>query len=174
MDKKRVGEREFCSYGVVLQPVRPHDLPLLRRWRNSPRIRSQMIDTSYIGPRKQRMWYEGIVQDASQAHWVAYSQEIRVGYVNLKGAGPLDEQTKLDGGIYVGEPNASHRLLGFALALMQLKIVFEVLEVPLYQTCHLAGNLGLSKFNKIFNYIFYPSKRTRLTTVSMYGYRFII
>ena len=92
-------DKEISGYGIELHRVSTFDLPVLRRWRNSPEIRYQMVDTAHISPRAQRMWFEKIRTSETQAHWVAWSRGVRVGYMNLKGNGPLTSQTCLDGGL---------------------------------------------------------------------------
>lgn len=88
--KKSVSNIVFEGYGIELRPVTPRDLPSLRRWRNSPQVRWQMVNTSYITPRQQRLWYERIRSRVDQAHWVVWSKGVRTGYVNIKGEGPLE------------------------------------------------------------------------------------
>lgn len=129
------------------------DLPVLRRWRNSPEIRYQMVDTTHISPRAQRMWFENVRTSDTQAHWVAWSRGVRVGYMNLKGDGPLTSQTCLNGGLYVGNSVGRHGLLGYALALLQLEIVFDHLKVPQYRTSFRETNSSARKFNQQLGYL---------------------
>ena len=126
----------FKGYGVELHPITPFDLPSLRRWRNNPKIRMQMVDTSYISPNRQRQWFEEIKKRNDQAHWMVWYNAIRTGYMCLKGNGLLESQPSLNGGLYVGNSSVKHGLLGYAIALMQLEIVFEYLEVPEYKTSY--------------------------------------
>jgi len=92
----------FTGYGLELRAVAKADLPTLRRWRNSPQIRCQMVDTTYISPKDQRDWFESILGCDREAHWVARFRDIRAGYMNLKGGGKLSSQLCLDGGLYIG------------------------------------------------------------------------
>ncbi len=142
----------FAGYGLELHAVAMADLPVLRRWRNSPQIRCQMVDTTYITPKDQRDWYEGLLDCDRQAHWVARFRDIRVGYMNLKGSGKLSSQSCLDGGLYIGASSVKHGLLGYALALLQLEIVFEHLKVPEYRTSFRATNRSAKRFNQQLGY----------------------
>ena len=103
----------FEGYGIQIKPVTPSDLSTLRRWRNSPDIGHQMVDTSYITPKKQRLWYEKIINSDEEAHWVVWCKGIRAGYMNLKGNGSVCSQKSLDGGLYVGNSKVKHGLLGY-------------------------------------------------------------
>ena len=130
----------FEGYGIQIRPVTPSDLPALRRWRNSPDIGQQMVDTAYITPKKQRLWYERIVNSVEEAHWVVWCKEVRTGYMNLKGHDSLHSQKSLDGGLYVGNSNVKHGLLGYAIALMQLDISFYHLKPSLFMPESFAHN----------------------------------
>ena len=142
----------FSGYGIELRPIKSSDLPVLRRWRNDPRISQQMADTSYISPHAQRKWYERVIANSNEAHWVVWYKGTRAGYMNLKGQGELCKQKSLDGGLYVGDSPVRHGLLGYSIALMQLTIVFEHLKVPKYETSYRQDNDSARRFNKQLGY----------------------
>ncbi len=153
MNKKRpVSDTVFEGYGIELRPVTPRDLPSLRRWRNSPEIRRYMLDTSYITPRRQRLWYEQIKGRADQAHWVVWREGVRTGYVNIKGNGPLESQEQVHGGLYVGDSPVRHGLLGYAMAMMQLYIIFEYLSVSRVQMLIREDSYRARRFNQQLGY----------------------
>ena len=142
----------FEGYGIQIRPVTPSDLSTLRRWRNSPDISQQMVDTSYITPHNQRLWYERIIYSVEEAHWVVWRKGIRAGYMNLKGLDSVCSQKSLEGGIYVGNSKVKHGLLGYAIALMQLDIAFEFLFSMQYETSFRENNISASRFNKQLGY----------------------
>ncbi|MDY6986702.1 MAG: GNAT family N-acetyltransferase [Thermodesulfobacteriota bacterium] len=153
MDKKKcVSEMVFEGYGIELHPVTPCDLPCLRRWRNSPQISRQMLDRSHITPRRQRLWYEQIRDRVDQAHWVVWLKGVRTGYVNIKGKGPLESQRQVDVGLYVGDSKVRRGLLGYAMAMMQLDIVFDQLSVARVQMVVLEDNWRVRQFNRQLGY----------------------
>jgi len=142
----------FEGYGIQIRPVTPSDLPTLRRWRNSPEINQQMIDTSHITPAKQRLWYEKIINRVEEVHWVIWCKGVRTGYMNLKGHDSIYSQKSLDGGLYAGNSKVKHGLLGYAIALMQLDIAFNFLCSMKYETSYRESNLSAGKFNKQLGY----------------------
>ena len=146
--KKSVSDMVFKGYGIELRPVTPCDLPSLRRWRNSPQISRQMIDDSYIAPRQQRLWYERIRERVDQAHWVVWCKGVRTGYINIKGEGPLELQEQVTGGMYAGDSLVRHGLLGYAMAMMHLDIVFEYLSVSKFRSLIRKGNRSARKINQ--------------------------
>ncbi|MDY6952367.1 MAG: GNAT family N-acetyltransferase [Thermodesulfobacteriota bacterium] len=142
----------FEGYGIALRPVTPCDLSYLRRWRNSPRISHQMLDRSYITPRKQRLWYEQMTDRVDQAHWVVWRKGVRTGYVNIKGKGPLESQAQVDVGLYVADSKVRQGLLGYAMAMMQMDIVFQELSVKRVQMVVLEDNRRVRHFNRQLGY----------------------
>ena len=142
----------FKGYGVELRPVRPQDLPSLRRWRNTPKIRNMMLDSSYITPRQQRVWFEHIINRVDQAQWVVWCKGEKTGYVNVKGEGHLQMQPHVSGGYYIGETNVRHALLGYAVTLMYHDIIFDYMVVPLIKGIILKDNRNSLKLNKEFGY----------------------
>ena len=151
-EKKYVRDMVFRGYGIELCPVTPCDLPSLRRWRNSPKISNNMVDNSYITPHHQRLWYERIRERVDQAHWAVWTNGVRTGYVNIKGEGPLELQAQLEGGSYVGDSLVRHGLLGYAMAMMQLGIVFEYLSVSKFRSLILTANRRSRQFNQQLGY----------------------
>jgi|APSaa5957512535_1039671.scaffolds.fasta_scaffold78228_2 RimJ/RimL family protein N-acetyltransferase len=150
--KQSVPSLVFKGYGIVLRPVMPQDLARLRRWRNSPRIIKQMLDTSYITPHQQRLWYEKIRGRVDQAHWVVWCKGIRTGYVNIKGEGPLESQTEISGGFYVGDSKVRHGLLGYAIGMIYHEIIFEYFSISEIRDSVLKSNYPARRFNKQMGY----------------------
>ncbi len=147
-----VHDRVFEGYGIELRPVMPPDLPSLRRWRNSPQINEQMVDTSYITPHQQRLWYERIREREDQACWVVWCKGVRTGYVNIRGKGPLESQTQISGGFYVGDSQVRHGLLGYAIALMYHEIIFEYFSVSEIRDSVLKSNHRARRLNQQMGY----------------------
>jgi RimJ/RimL family protein N-acetyltransferase len=142
----------FKGYGIELRPVTPKDLPTLRRWRNSPAIRSKMNDTSYITPRKQRGWFEYIHNRVDQAQWVVWCNGGKTGYVNVKGGGELSAQPYVSGGYYIAETNFRHSLVAYAVMMMYHDIIFEYMAVPLVKGNILQNNKSSLRLNRSFGY----------------------
>ena len=130
----------------------PCDLRSLRQWRNSPEIRVHMQDTSIISPRQQRLWYEKVKGKVDQAHWVVWCKGIKTGYLNIKGAGPLDSQELVEFGVYVGDSEVRHGLLGYAISLLGFDIAFEHLKVETAQGWVREDRPKVRQYNKQLGY----------------------
>jgi len=141
-------DKTFQGYGIELRPVTPYDLPSLRRWRNSTRISSNMLDNSYITPHRQRLWYEQIRDRDDQAHWVVWCKGVRTGYVNIKGEGPLESQAQVEGGAYIGDSKVNNGLLGYSMSMMQLGIAFEYLSISEFRSVVREKSHRVRQFNQ--------------------------
>ena len=130
----------------------PCDLRSLRQWRNSPRIREHMLDTSIISPRQQRLWYEKVKGRTDQAYWVAWYKGIRTGCLNIKGAGPLESQELVEFGVYVGDSEVRRGFLGHAISLLGFDIAFEHLSVQVGQGWAKADRPKSRQFAKQLGY----------------------
>jgi len=157
-DEKRLsGSDSFSSmtfkgYGIELRPIRPQDLPSLRRWRNTPTIRNKMLDSSYITPQQQRVWFEYILNCDDQAQWVVWCKGGKTGYVNIKGEGPLQSQPYVSGGYYIVDTTFRHPLLAYAVMMMYHDIIFDYIVVPLIKGKILKDNRSSLKLNREFGY----------------------
>ncbi|MDP7038061.1 MAG: GNAT family N-acetyltransferase [Myxococcota bacterium] len=151
-EAKDIAKKTFRFYGIELRPIGPWDLPALRRWRNSPEINKNMLDTSFITPQRQRQWYQSIIDREDQAHWVVWCQGQRAGYSNVKGDGPLYKQQKVEVGGYIGASGVRHVLLGYALVMSQLDVAFEHIGVEEVQIFIKGNNERLIQFNEKIGY----------------------
>jgi len=150
--QKPISEKAFRGYGIELRPMTPCDMRSLRQWRNSSEIRLNMLDTSIISPRQQRLWYEKVKGKTDQAHWVVWCKGIRTGYLNIKGGGHLESQEVVELGIYVGDSVVRHGLLGYAISLLGFDIAFEHLSVLLVQSWVKEDRYMVRKFDKQLGY----------------------
>lgn len=155
--KKKSGGNLFLSiifkgYGIELRPVRPKDLPILRRWRNTPKIRNMMNDSSYITPQQQRIWFENANNSIDQAQWVVWCKGGKTGYINIKGKGYLKSRPHVSGGYYIADTPFRHPLVSYAVMLMYHDIVFDYMDVPLIKGNILKENKSSLKLNRDFGY----------------------
>ena len=76
---------------------------------------------------------------------MAWCKGIRAGYVTIKGKGPLEHQKQLTGGMYSGNLQNKHKLLGYAMQIMMLDILFGHLSVSKYRGPVQKKNAGVRK-----------------------------
>ena len=85
----------------------------VRLWRNSPRIRSAMLDTSDITPERHRQWLKSLAEKTENIVWVAFADNIPFGLINLRN---IDRDARLcNWGYYVGDDAFLGHKLGLRL-----------------------------------------------------------
>lgn len=152
----------FRGYGIEVKPVSSDDIEILRLWRNSKSIRERMYDKKLISAEKQKRWYSHVQTTRQEAHWVVWCNGVRTGWMKIKAEVPLDVAKTVDVGMYVGDSSVKHGLLGFAMGLMQIDIVFDVLSIPKIEMTINEDNPQLLRFNNVLGY---------QETVLLNGYR---
>jgi len=101
-------------------------------------------------------WYQQQRDTHCQGYWVAWVGCHRVGAMKISGLDetlPLEHQQRVDVGAYVGDSEHRAGLLGYAIALMQLNIVFEFLSVLEINSYIVKTNARSRTFNKQLGYI---------------------
>lgn len=154
IDETPISQYSFEGYGIELRPVRHDDIELLRQWRNSDRVREQMHDQSIISSEQQEAWFLAIQHRFHEAYWVVYCQGVPTGMLCIKGKEKLGSESEVDVGMYTGTPPSpvKHSLLGFAMALMQMSIVFDTLALGSISMEVKASNENALKFNRLLGY----------------------
>lgn len=73
---------KFSRYGIQIAPLKLKDIEILRKWRNDPKISSLMLSQNgeYITKEQQLKWYDSIKDKTDALYYMAFVDEIAVGY----------------------------------------------------------------------------------------------
>ena len=142
----------FQNYGIEVKPVKPEDLSSLRRWRNSPYIRDQMIDSTHISTRGQRLWFEGLKNKENELHFVIWTKGTRTGYMNIKRENYHEYDKSVWLGGYIAKSSVNHALLGISFSMIQLDISFDYLKASIAKISIKRNNSRALRFNKVMGY----------------------
>ncbi|RDV25046.1 GNAT family N-acetyltransferase [Alteromonas aestuariivivens] len=155
------------GYQVELIPLSSQHLGLLRKWRNSARVRLNMINSGQISEEQHQTWFDGLKSDPSQQHWVAYYKGIPFGATNLKAfAGKeIGSSAVLEPGLYVGHPKYQNNLIAFAPTLALYDYVFDLLKIRELQANVKSSNQAALNYNQKLGYK--VVKRADLVTLSL-------
>jgi RimJ/RimL family protein N-acetyltransferase len=74
---------KLIRYGVTLKRIREEDLELVRYWRNSQKIRENMIYREYITPEMQKKWFDGINNYNNFFYIIQYNND-NIGLIDNK------------------------------------------------------------------------------------------
>ncbi|MCY7294525.1 GNAT family N-acetyltransferase [Alteromonas sp. a30] len=142
------------GYQVRLEPVKASDLPMLRQWRNDPKISQHMLSNALITEEQQLRWFESIVNDNSQQHFVIYYKGAPIGSANIKSADGvcLRDSNCIEPGLYIYEDKYRANLLAFAPTLLLNDFSFYDIGVEKLKAVVLAENLAALNYNKKLGY----------------------
>lgn len=134
----------------VLRPMIDEDLPLVREWRNSERVRANMYTDHLISPDEHKAWFAKAKSDASARYFIFEYKGAPVGVVNIV---PIDERNKkCYWGFYLGEANAP-KTSGPAMEYLALDHMFENLGMRKVNCEVFVFNESVIKLHKKFGFV---------------------
>ena len=90
----------LTGIGITLRRINHSDLEIVRKWRNQPRVRSQMFRDEIISQLKQVEWFQSI-DNANNYYFVILENEIPLGLIFAKN---INQKTNEgEGGIFMGD-----------------------------------------------------------------------
>ncbi len=90
---------DINNYDIHLKPLQLEDIELVRMWRNSKHVRSNMIYTKIISSQQQLSWFEGL--NSNQHYYIITTKDIKIGLIDVKN---IDWQLKTgEAGIFIGD-----------------------------------------------------------------------
>ena len=145
---------ELVGYQVKLASITEDDLPMLRRWRNDPKISQHMLSQQFITETQQQSWYKKVVKDPSQQHFVIYYKNKPIGAANIKASkgNPLNQCEYIEPGLYIYDDNYRANLLAFAPTLLLNDFSFYDLGAAKLKAVVLAENSAALNYNKKLGY----------------------
>ena len=108
------------QFGVTLKRIEESDIELVRKWRNSSIIKSQMEYKKHITSEMQRKWFASINNKLNYYFLIQFDSK-NVGVINCKN---LDFKTNSsEGGIFV--VNTNNEFIGTFASLCLLNACFK-------------------------------------------------
>lgn len=142
------------GYQVRLEPVKKSDLPMLRQWRNDPKISQHMLSQQLISEEQQLRWYESVSTDQTQQHFVIYYKNHPIGAANIKASDGvcLTKSKCIEPGLYIYDDKYRANLLAFAPTLLLNDFSFYDIGVEKLKAVVLAQNSAALNYNKKLGY----------------------
>lgn len=128
-------------------PVTADIIEKIRIWRNSPRVRSNMLDDTEIKIQQQKQWFESLA--------TSNDKQYKVFYQNLKPVGMLYfsdiSKESCSWGCYIGE-EAVWPGTGVLLSIAALDYAFDILEVERLSAKVFESNASPIRMHQAFGY----------------------
>ena len=91
--------RAIDTYHIHLKPLEKSDIELVRTWRNSEHVRSNMCYRKTISVSDQKAWFERL--DANQHYYLIITENIPIGLINVK---DIDSTAMVgEAGVFIGD-----------------------------------------------------------------------
>lgn len=127
-----VTPRKVCR----LRALQASDLPQVRGWRNSDRVRLAMTNQHLISLDEHRAWFERVSASEHERHYVFECGSTPLGMVSFK---DIESGRGADWGLYIGEAWAP-RHSGAKLGVLALGTAFDELGLKTVRAAVLARN----------------------------------
>ncbi len=111
---------------VELIPLQTEHLEMLRTWRNMPEISQYMFNEAYITEAQQIEWYNKVIKDPGQSHWIIKYKNEFAGAASLHS---INQKFKTcSWGFYIGNLKFRGEGLGYKMLYQLLIKVFEEMK----------------------------------------------
>jgi diamine N-acetyltransferase len=114
---------------IVIKELTEDHIQLVREWRNQPEIKSFFIYDDDISEEEQIKWYEDYKKDHKDICFIAYVDDMPIGFVGLY----FDTQFKIAefGRLMIGEKSAWGKGYGTEITKQACRYAFQQLGIDL-------------------------------------------
>ncbi len=135
--------------GLVIERLKEKDIELVRKWRNSDKIRKNMLYQEIITPEQQLKWFHSI-NNFNNLYFIVEYKNRKVGLVNIK---DIDwEKRTGEAGVFMMERDLSAALIPVAGALSISELVVGVFGFKRLYAKVRKDNKTMQKLNALFGY----------------------
>lgn len=147
IDKKTFS---FSRYGVNLSSLKQDQIELVRRWRNTPRIRDLMLDKQYISTEQQQLWFDKVWESEEQLYLLVSFKQEAIGMASLINIDPLN--ATCEPGMYIYSQQYQGNIIPFSVAFALNDIAFEVFNMVCLKGKIYQSNKSSVRFHKACGY----------------------
>jgi RimJ/RimL family protein N-acetyltransferase len=140
---------KFSKYGITLERLKKEDIELLRQWRNSDLVRTNMKYREIITPEMQVEWFNSINND--RFHYTIFSYSgVKIGLLNDRN---IDWETRSsETGLFVGRPEYFHTFVPYLVSVAGIETLFQCLGWKKQYAYVLRSNQDAIKYNLELGY----------------------
>lgn len=135
---------------LVLESLTPETAELVRVWRNSVPIRSQMEYQDVISEREQMKWLSSVTNDENRYFLIRYN-EVPIGMIHLAHIDRVERMA--DTGLFIGEVSYSGTGIALEASLLLLHFAFEELGLKKVYAKIKKGNQQAENYNEFLGFI---------------------
>lgn len=125
----------------------------IRMWRNSPRVRENMLDDTVIDPNQQERWFDSLGNSKDKQYMVFHQDSRPIGMLYFS---DISKESCV-WGCYIGE-EAVWPGTGVLLSVAALEYAFQTLKVETLVAEVFANNLSPIRIHQVFGYKAKPDR----------------
>lgn len=114
---------------ITLRPLEERDIESLRIWRNNPENIAFLTNIGEISPEQQKRWFDGYLQDETEAIFAIVDNKIAKGIVGSVSLYGIKNGTAEVGKILIGDSRAHGRGIGRKALVMAMLNGFKNLNL---------------------------------------------
>jgi len=141
---------KLIRYGITLNRLTQNDLELLRKWRNSEKIRQNMIFRDEITPDMQLNWFESINNYNNFFYIIEFKSE-KIGLIDNKGTDWQAGSTH--SGLFIYEEKYINSQIPVAASLILMQIGYHILNIQVTKIKVLTSNKLAISYNKQLGFV---------------------
>jgi UDP-4-amino-4,6-dideoxy-N-acetyl-beta-L-altrosamine N-acetyltransferase len=150
MNKERIEK-----YGVVLRPMQPEDLELVRYWRNHPKISQYMSFREHITEAMQKAWYDTINNDRN-LYLIVEWESRSVGLINIKDVDRVEQCG--ESGVFFWDDACLNSDVPPRASLALGEFAYETLGLKYLHARVLQSNTRAIRYNKYTGFKLQPGQ----------------
>lgn len=142
---------KFTRYGIQIAPLKLKDIEILRKWRNDPKISSLMLSQNgeYITKEQQLKWYDSIKDKTDALYYMAFVNEIAVGYFCFQ---QIANKCAVPGEILVIPSQMDQARITFGAYCAVYDIAFDILGLKELKAYSKLENKRAIRMSKLLNF----------------------
>ena len=142
---------KFTRYGIQIAPLKLKDIEILRQWRNDPKISSLMLSQNgeYITKEQQLKWYDSIKDKTDALYYMAFVDEIAVGYFCFQ---QIANKCAVPGEILVIPSQMDQARITFGAYCAVYDIAFDILGLKELKAYSKLENKRAIRMSKLLNF----------------------
>lgn len=134
----------------MLKPIQHTQIEMVRQWRNTPRIRSLMLDSSEISTEQQVAWFERVWASEQQLYMLIYFKQKPIGVTSLTA---IDKVTGCcEPGMYIYDQQYQGNIIPFCAAFALNDVAFEQFGLTQLRGKIFESNQASMRFHKACGY----------------------
>lgn len=132
--------QEFFKFGLTFKRLDLEHLEMVRQWRNSDYVRSQMLYNEYITPEMQKKWFDQLDKNTNY-YFIVYNNSEAVGVMQIKNI----ENNRGEGGIFLTNQKYENSDVVARMILCFNDLIFYELKIKcIYSQVKITNKKALS------------------------------